>query len=128
VSKFKYLGTAIQNPNLIHEHINSILNSSNACYLSVIDLLSSHPLSKSLNIKIYKTVILPLVLYRFETWSLTLREAYRLRVFENRLLRRISRPKKGEMIGGWITLHKEELHNLYSSPNIIRMVKSMRIR
>jgi hypothetical protein len=61
--------------------------------------------------------------YGCETWSLTLLEEYRLRVFQNRILRRISGPKRDEVTGGWIKPHNEELHNLYSSPRIIRMIK-----
>jgi hypothetical protein len=74
-----------------------------------------------------KTVILPVVLYGCETWSLTLREEHRLRVFENMVLRRIFGPKRDEMIGGWRKLHNEELHNLYCSPSIIRIIKSRRM-
>jgi hypothetical protein len=65
-----------------------------------------------------------LFLYGCETWSLTIRKEQRLRVFENRVLRRIFGPKRDEVTGGWRKLHNEELHNLYSSPNIIRMIKS----
>jgi hypothetical protein len=68
--------------------------------------------------------ILPLVLYACETWSLALREEHRLRVFENRVLRRIFGPKRDEVAGGWRKLRNEELHNLYSSPSIIGMIKS----
>jgi hypothetical protein len=68
------------------------------------------------------------VLYGCGTWSLTLREENRLRVFENRVLRIISAPKRDEVIGGWRELHYEELHNLYCSPSIIRIVKSRRMR
>jgi hypothetical protein len=68
------------------------------------------------------------VLYGYETWSLTLREKHRLRVFENRVLRRIFGPKRNEVTGGWRKLHNEELHNLYSSSSIIRMIKSRRMR
>jgi hypothetical protein len=68
------------------------------------------------------------VLYGCETWSLTLREEHRLRVFENRLLRRIYGRKRDELVGGWKKLHNEELHNLYSSPSIIRGIKSRRVR
>jgi hypothetical protein len=80
-----------------------------------------------LKIKIYKTVILPVVLYGCETWSLTLREQHRLRVSENRVLRRIYGPKREE--NGWRRkLHNEELHSLYSSPNIVRLIKLRRLR
>jgi hypothetical protein len=78
--------------------------------------------------RIYKTLILPVVLYGCETWSLTLREEHRLRVFENRMLRRIFGPKTDEETGGWRKLHNEELHNLYFSPSIIRVIKSRRMR
>jgi hypothetical protein len=67
-------------------------------------------------------------LYGYETWSLTLREEQRLRVFENRVLRRILGPKRDEATGEWRTLHKEELNGLYSSPNIIGVMKSRRMR
>jgi hypothetical protein len=89
--------------------------------------LSSHLISKNLKIKIYKTVILPVVLYGCETWSLTSREEYRLRVFENRVLRKIFGPKREED-GSWRKLQNEELHNQYSSPNIVRVIKSSRMR
>jgi hypothetical protein len=68
------------------------------------------------------------VLYECEIWPLALREEHRLRLFENRVLRRIFRPKRDEVTGGWSKLHNEELHNLYSSPSIIRMTKLRRIR
>jgi hypothetical protein len=95
-----------------------------ATYHSVQSLLSSRLLSRDVKVKIYKTIILPLVLYGCETWSLTLRKEHRLRVFENRVLRRIFGPKKDEVTGEWRKLHNEELHNLYSSPDVIRQVKS----
>jgi len=85
-------------------------------------------LSKNLKIKIYRTIILPVVLYGFETFSLTLREERRLRVFENRALRRIFRPKRDEVTGEWRKLHNKELNNLYSSPKIVRVKKSRRNR
>jgi hypothetical protein len=84
-------------------------------------------MSRNVKVKIYKTIILA-VLYGCETWSLTLREEHRLRVFENRVLRRIFGPKKDEVTGEWRKLHNEELHNLYSSPDIVRQVKSRRMR
>jgi hypothetical protein len=73
-------------------------------------------------------IILTFVLYRRETWSLALREEYRLRVFENMVLRRIFGPKRDEVTEEWIKLHNEELYNLYSSPNIIRHIKSRTMR
>jgi hypothetical protein len=82
--------------------------------------LSSRLLSRNVKVKIYKTIILPVVLYVCETWSVTLREVHRLRVFENRLLRIIFGPKVVDVTEEWRKLHNEELHNLYSSPNIVR--------
>jgi hypothetical protein len=79
-------------------------------------------------IKIYKTIILPVVLCGCETLSLTLREEHRLRVFENTVLRRIFGPKRAEVTGGWRKLHNEELHGLYSSPSIVRVIKARRMR
>jgi hypothetical protein len=79
-------------------------------------------------IKIYKTIILPVVLYGCETLSLTLREEHRLRVFEKRVLRRIFGPKSDEVTGCWRKLHNEELHGLYSSPSITRVIKARRMR
>jgi hypothetical protein len=81
-----------------------------------------------LKVKTYKTIILPVVLYGCETWSLTLREEHRLRVLENRVLRRIFGPTRDEVTGEWRRLHSGELHNLYSSPDIIRQVRSRRMR
>jgi hypothetical protein len=85
-------------------------------------------LSKNLKIRIYKTIIFTLDLCGCETWSLILREEHRLRVFENRMLRRIFGSKKDEVTGGWQKLHNEELQNLYYSPSIIGMIKSRRMR
>jgi hypothetical protein len=82
---------------------------------------------KNVKIRIYKTIILPMSLYGCETWSLTLREKIRLRVFENRVLKRFG-PKRDEVMGEWRKLHNEELHDLYSSPSIGRMIKSRRMR
>jgi len=110
VEEFKYLGTTLTNQNSIQEEIKSKLKLGNACYYSVQNLLSSSLLPKKLKIKIYRTIILPVVLYGCETWSLTLREKRRLRVFENRVLRRVFGPK------------------MYSLPNIVRVVKSRRMR
>jgi hypothetical protein len=87
-------------------------------------VLSSRLLSGKVKVKMYKAIILPVVLYGCETWSLTLREEHRLKVFENRVLRRIFGPKMDEVTGEWMKLHNEELHNLYSSPDIISQVKA----
>jgi hypothetical protein len=86
--------------------------------------LSSRLLSRNVKVKIYKPIILSVVLYGCETWSLILWEEHRLRVFENTVLRRIFGPKRDEVTGEWRKLHNEELHNLYSSPDIIRQMKS----
>jgi hypothetical protein len=80
------------------------------------------------NVRIYKTIIFPVVLYGCETWSLTLREEHKLSVFENRVLRRIFGPKRDGVTGGWRKLHNEELHNLYSLPSIIRIITLRRMR
>jgi hypothetical protein len=79
-------------------------------------------------IRIYKTIILLVALYGCETWSLILREEHRLRLFENRVLRRIFGPKRPEVAGGWRKLLNEELRNLYTSPSIIKMIRSRRMR
>jgi hypothetical protein len=76
----------------------------------------------------YKTIILPAVLYGRESWSLTLREEHRLRVFENRVLRRIFGPERDELTGEWRKLYNEELRDLYSSPSISTIIKSTRFR
>jgi hypothetical protein len=83
---------------------------------------------KSLKIRIYKTIVLPVVLYGCESWFLTLREEHRLEVFQNRVLRRIIGPKRDEVTGEWRKLHNGELRDLYSSPSIIRIIRSRRMR
>ena len=114
VEEFKYLGTTLRNKNYIQEEIKIRLKLGNACYYLVQNFLSSSLLSKKLKIKICRNIILPVVLYGCETWSLTLREEGRLRVFENRMWE-------------WKKLHNEELGDLYSLPNILRVVKSRRM-
>jgi hypothetical protein len=117
----------VTNQNGIHDEIKSRLNSGNACYHSVKNLLPSRLISKNLKIKIYKTVILTVVLYGCEILSLTLREEHRLRDFENRVLRRIFGPTREED-GSWRKLHNDEIHSLYSSTNIVRVIKSRMMR
>jgi hypothetical protein len=102
----------ITKQNLIHVEIKRRLDSGNAFYHSVQKLLSSRLLSKYIEIRIHETVILPVVLYGCETWSLTLREEHRLKVFENRVLRSIFGQKRDEVTGGLRKLHNEELRNL----------------
>jgi hypothetical protein len=113
VEEFKYLGTALRNHNSIQEEIKNILRLGNVCYYSVQNLLSSSLLSKNLKIKIYRTIILLVVLYGCETWLLKLREEGRLRVFENRVLRRIFGPKRNELTGEWRRLYREKLNDLH---------------
>ena len=103
------------------------MKSGNACYHSVQNLLSYSLLSKNLKTKIYRTIIRPVVLYGCETWSLTLREERRLRVFENRVMRRIFVPKRDEVTGECRKLRIEELNDLYCSSNICVVIKSRRM-
>jgi hypothetical protein len=103
------------------------MNSGNACYHSVHSLSSSPLLFKNIKIRIYKTTILPMALWGHEIWSLTLREEHRLKGFENCVLR-IFGPKRDEVTGDFGKLYNEELHNLYSLPNIIKIIKSRGMR
>ena len=106
MEEFIYLGTTLTNQNSIQEEIKSRLKSGNAFYHSVQNLLFSGLLSKNIKIKIYRTIILPVVLYGFDTWSFTMREERRLRMFENRVLRGIFGPNRDEITGEWRILHK----------------------
>jgi hypothetical protein len=128
MEEFKYLGTGLTNQSSVQKDIKSRPKSRNACYLSVQNLSSSSLLSKNLKIKIYRPIILPFVLYECETWSLILRKERRLRWFENRVLRGICGPKRYEVKGEWRKLHNEDLNEMYSSPNIVRVIKSRRSR
>ncbi|KAJ4427940.1 hypothetical protein ANN_23950 [Periplaneta americana] len=126
--KTKYLEATVANINDTREEIKRRINMGNACYYSVEKLMSTSLLSKNLKVRIYKTVILPVVLYGCEIWTLTLREEQRLRVFENKVVRKIFGAKRDEVTGEWRKLHNTELHALYSSPDIIRNIKSRRLR
>ena len=129
MENFKCLGKTLTHKNSIREEINSGLQSGNTCsHLVLQNLLSSNLLPKNMKIKIYKNIILPVILYECETWLLTLREDRRLRVFENKVLRRIFGPKREKVTGEWIKLHNEEFNDLYFLPNIIQVVKSRRMR
>jgi hypothetical protein len=128
VEQFKYLGTAVTDQNCVQEEIKSRLKVGNACYYLVQNILSSSLLSKNIKIKIYRTVILCIVLYGCETWSLILWEERRLRVFENRVLRGILGPKRDDITWEWRKLHNEELNDLYCSPSISRVVKWGRMK
>jgi hypothetical protein len=107
--------------------LGSSQKSGNDYYHSVQNVLSSTLLSKNIKNKIYRTIIPSVVLYWCKTWSLTLREERRLRVFENRVLGRVYGPKRYEVTGEWRKLHNGELNDLYSSPNIIRLIKQRRM-
>ena len=100
------------------------LKSGNACYHSARNIFLSSLLHKNLKIKIYSTIILPVVLYWCETWSLALREEG----FQIWVLRRIFWRKRDEVTGEWWKLHNEELNDLYCSPNVVRVIKSRRMR
>jgi len=112
MEQFKYLRKTWTYQNSIQEEIKSRVNSENASYKPVHNLESSSLLQENINIKIYRIIILPLVLYGSETWSLTLCDERRLRVFRNSLLRRIFGPKRYEITGKWRTLYNEELNLL----------------
>jgi hypothetical protein len=122
LEEFKYLGTTLTDQNYFQEEIRSRVKLRISCYRSVQNVLSSNLLSKILKIKIYGTIILRVVLYGCETWSLTLREERRLRVFKNRVLKRVFGPKRDQVTGEWRKLHNEELNDLYPIPNIVRVI------
>jgi len=116
------------NQNSIHEEIKSKLKSGNACYHLVQNLVFYSPLSKIIKIQVHRTIMLPVVLHGCETWSLTWRGECRLRMFENRVLRKIFGPKRVKVRREWRKLHNEELNDLYSYPNVIWVIISRKIR
>jgi hypothetical protein len=128
VSQLKYFGTTVRNQNLIQKEIKRMLISDNTCYHSVHNLLSLRLLSKNVKIKIHTATILPVVLYGYEIPFSTLRKEHRLRVFENRVLRRIVVRKRVEVMGGCGKLHTSMLRKLYSLRSMIRTIKSRRIK
>jgi hypothetical protein len=118
VEEFIYMGTNLTNKKSIQEEIRSRLKAGNTRN-SAQNLLSSGLLSKILKFKIYTILILLVVLYGCETWSPILRKERRLRVFENRVLKKIFGPKRDEVTRVWRKLHKEELNDQFSSPSIV---------
>ena len=126
--EFKYFWKNLAQKKCIQEEIKSRLKSRNACYHLVQNVLCSSLLFKNIKIKIYRTVMLRVVLYGCETWSLTLREGCRLRVFENRVLRGVFGVEREEVTWQWRKLHNEELNDLYCSPNIVLVIKWRRTR
>ena len=118
----------LTNQNSIQEEIKSRLKSGNACHHLVQNLLSFSLLSKNVKIKIYRTLILPFLLYGCETWTLTLMEEHRLRLFVNSGLRRISGPKRFEVTEEQRKLHNEVFHYLYCPPNINQVIKLIRMK
>jgi hypothetical protein len=128
MKQFRYLGTTLTNQNSIHEEIRGKLKSGSAYHYLVQNRSSASVLSRNITIKIYRTIILSRVLYGFEAWSVILREEHRQRAFENRVLRRIYGPKRGEVTGKQRKVHIGELCVLYWSPDIIWMIKSRRMR
>ena len=110
VEKFRYLEITVTNTNDIREEIKRRINMGNACYYSLEKISSSRLLSKKLKVKTYKIIILPAVLYGCETWSLTLKEEHRLRVFESKILRKIFKTKRDEIEGEWRKLTLSYMH------------------
>ena len=127
MEKFKYLGVSVTSTNDIREEIKRRINMGHACYYSLEKIWSSRLLCKKLKVNTYKTIILLVLLYGCQTWSLTLREVHRLRVFENKVFRKIFGAKRDEITGEWRKLHNAKLYALYFSSNIIWNFKSRRL-
>jgi hypothetical protein len=122
------LGTKLTNQNSAREEIKRSWKSVSVYYYKVQNLSSSSLLCTYFNINIYRNIIVSVVLYGCETWSFTKREVRRVRMFDNRELRKIFGPNKDEVKGKWSKLHSKELNDLYSLSNIVRGIKSRRMR
>jgi len=122
VEQSRYLGTTITNKFAFRKKLRVDWMQGMLAIIGrrIFCLLVCYP---SIKIKIFRAVILPVVLYGCESWALTLREARRLRMFENKVVRKIFGPKKDEVTAEWRRLHKEEFYDLCSSPNVIRVLK-----
>jgi hypothetical protein len=123
-----YTGITLRNQNYMCEEIKSSLNLQTTPYHLIRNSFSSHFLPKDMKIKIQRTISLHFVLYGCETLSVKLREEHKLKMFENWVLRNIFGPKMEDVTGLWRKLRREQLHGLYSSPNIIQVVKLRRMR
>ena len=121
----QYMGTTLTNQNSIQEETKWRLKSGNVCYHSVQNYLSSSLLSKNIKIKIHRNIILPVILYGCETWSLILREECRLMVFKKRVLRELFGYQVDRVPGEWRRPHKEEFYDLYCSPNVTSVVNAV---
>ena len=132
MEQFRYLGATLKIQSSIREEIKSRQKSGNACYNSEQNLLSSSFVSKNINIRIYRTIILPVVLCGCETWSLPLRKQRKVKEFDRRVLIKecgpVEEKDEEKVTRQWRELHEEELYDLYSSPNVIPEMKSRRLR
>ena len=130
VRVFRYLGGLVEDTADmgVGAEVRQRLHSGNACFFAVNKLLKSRILSRNTKIRIYRTIILPVVLYGCETWALTRQQEDRFRVFENRVLRKIFGAKRDEETGEYRRLHNRELEELYDSPSIVRIIRSRRAR
>ena len=128
VQEFKYLGTTLTNQNSIPEEIKSRLRSWNVCYHSVQNLFVFQVAIQKFKVQDIWNHNFASCLYGCKNWSLKLWEERKLRVFENKVLRRIFRLRRDEVTGEWMRLHNEEINDLYCSPNIVRVIKWRRMR